>query len=76
MGALLVAAQTIVANASATVAQKNWARALFESPTQFRDQAFNAVLAANAGITVAAFTGAADSAVQTAVNNALPTLTG
>lgn len=75
-GALLVAAQTVVANASATPAQKEWARECLASPTRFRDQAFNAVLAANSTATVAAITGANDAAVQAAVNAALPVLTG
>lgn len=75
-GALLVAAQSIIANASATAAQKEWARQCLQDPTQFRVTAVNAVIASNNTATVAAITGATDAQVQTAVNNVLPILTG
>lgn len=75
-GALLVEANLIVGNAAATEAQKAWARACFAEPSQFAAQALSAVLAANTGFTKAQIQGAADSAVQTAVHNAMPTLTG
>lgn len=75
-GALLVAAQSIVANGSATAAQKAWARDCLEQPTRFRETAFNAVIASNNSVTVAQLQAATDVQVQTAVNNALPVLTG
>lgn len=76
MGALLVAAQSIIVNASATVPQKAWARACFSDPSQFREQAFNAMLASNNTATVVQITSATDLQVQTAINAALPALTG
>lgn len=75
-GALLIAAQTIVVNASATAPQKVWARECFREPNQFERQALAAVLAANNTATVAAIQGATDAQVQTAVNAVLPILTG
>lgn len=75
-GALLIEAQIIVANGSATAAQKAWAKACFEDVNQFRGAALAAVLAANNTATFAQIQGAADSAVQTAVHAAIPILTG
>lgn len=75
-GALLIEAQLIVANSSATAAQKLWARMCFEDVAQFKQAALAAVLAANNTATFAQIQGASDSAVQTAVHNVIPILTG
>lgn len=75
-GALLIEANLIVANGSATTAQKTWARACFEDVNQFRQAALAAVLAANNTATSAQIQGATDSAVQTAVHAIIPILTG
>lgn len=75
-GALLIEAQIIVANGSATALQKAWARACFEDVNQFRTAAYAAVLAANNAQTVAVIQGATDAQVQTAVHAVIPILTG
>lgn len=75
-GALLVAAAAIVANGASTVLQKDWARRVFEDPTQFRVAALNAVIGTNNTATKAAIMAATDAQVLTAVNAVLPILTG
>lgn len=76
VGALLIAAQGIVANGSATAPQRVWAARCLQDPTQFRAQALNAVYASNNTATVAVISSATDAQVQTAVNAVLPILTG
>lgn len=75
-GALLVAAQTIVANASATDAQKAWAREVLHDPGAHAATAYHAVIAANNAATVAQLQSATDEQVNTAVQAVLPVLTG
>lgn len=75
-GALLIEAQIIAVNGSATANQKAWALRCFEDPNNFAAAALAAVLAANNTATVAVIQGAADSAVQTAVHAVIPILTG
>jgi len=75
-GALLIEANIIAANGSATAAQKAWAKLCFQDVNEFRQAALSAVLAANSGATFAAIQGASDSAVQTAVHAVIPILTG
>lgn len=75
-GALLIEAQIIVSNGSATALQKAWAKACFAGPEAFADSALAAVLAANNTATVAAIQTASDASVQTAVHAVIPILTG
>lgn len=74
--AILIAAEGIRANASATAAQKAWARRAFTGPDGDAVAAYNAVLAANNTATVAQLQNATDAQVQTAVGNVLGILTG
>lgn len=48
-----------------------WAKSVFESPESVTQRMLWAVLAQNAGASLAAITGASDSTVQTAVNAAV-----
>lgn len=72
--ALLIAAEAVRANGSATALQQAWAKKVYSNPALFAESAYFAVLAANNTSTVAQLQGATDTQVQTAVNNVVAIL--
>ena len=54
-------------------ARVNWAAETFKNPTAMGRSMLNAVLAANAGLTVAQIQSATDAGIQTAVDSAVDT---
>ena len=77
--AVVVAADTIRAEAPATVghtARMAWALSVMKNPNSAAQEMLWAVLAQNRTFTPAQITGAADSAVQTAVDSAVNLLAG
>jgi hypothetical protein len=69
--AVAVKADGIIGEASPTAARLQWAQDALASPGGQVSMAYNAVLAANKGATVAAITGSSDSAIQTNVDAAI-----
>ncbi len=70
--AIIIKANDYLTNVgTATAAEKAWAAKAFLSPQTEADRVLKAVLAQNAGLSVAAIQGAADSAIQTNVNDAV-----
>lgn len=72
--ACIVAAETIRGEAVNTVNHANrliWAKAVFADPINEASRMLWAILAQNKVLTVAQITSAADTAIQTAVNNAV-----
>jgi len=71
--ATLIAASDLLAG-TPTVAEQQWAAAVFFDPRNEGRRAFFAVLAANKAATVAAITGASDAAIQANVDSVVPSL--
>lgn len=74
-----VAADVVRAEVDTTPNHANrmlWAREVFKNPDLVAAQMVTAVLAQNRAATLAQITGASDSAVQTAVNDAINLLAG
>lgn len=72
--AVVIAAEAVRTENTATTNHANrllWAKAVFANPDQEARRMVWAVLAQNAGFTLAQILGATDAAVQTAVNNAV-----
>jgi hypothetical protein len=72
--AVVIAANTIRGEAGATTNHANrliWAASALANPGAEADRMLWGALAQNSGLTVAQITNAADSALQTAVNNAV-----
>jgi len=72
--AVVVAAETVRSEAPATANHANrllWAKAVFENPDHEAKRILWAVLAQNKDATLAQITGASDTVVQSAVNNAI-----
>lgn len=72
--ACLVAAQAVVVENASTTNHANrllWAKDVFVDPLGMGQKMLMACLAANAGLTVAQITSAADAALLTAVQNAI-----
>lgn len=66
----------LLAKATPTQVQKDWAKAALASPNAYVDLVLNYILADYNAVAVTAITGASDAAVQTAVNAAVDTLLG
>lgn len=66
----------LLAKATPTAAQREWARAALASPENYIGVVLNYILADYNTATVGAITGASDAQVQTAVNAAVDTLLG
>lgn len=74
--ACLVAAQAVQVESAGTTNHANrikWAKKVFADPATAGTQMLRAVLAANAGATLAQINAAADATIQTAVNAAVDT---
>ncbi len=74
-----VAAEVVRAEDIATVNHANrvaWAGSVLNGGQSHARQMLRAVLAANAGLTVAQITGASDAAIQTKVNDAIDLVAG
>ena len=72
--ACIMAAEAIRTEDPGTANHANrlvWAKAVFADPNGEANRMLMAVLAQNAGFTVAQITGAADSVIQSAVNDAV-----
>lgn len=72
--AVIVAAEAIRTEDGGTANHANrliWAKRAFENPISVSTQMLMALLAANAGATVAQITGASDATIQTLVNAAV-----
>jgi hypothetical protein len=74
--ATVIAADVIRANAGATAPQKTWAKSVFDNPESGQRAVLWSVLAQNKSATLAQIIGATDAQVQTAVDLAVPLLTG
>lgn len=77
--ACLIAAEVVRNESTGTAnhaARAAWARSVYENPDLVAERMTRAVLAQNAALTFAQITGATDSGVQTAVNNAIDALAG
>ena len=71
--AVVIAANNLLSGTPTTNDQK-WAAHVFSGPRSEGAKALMAVIATNNGLTVAQITGASDTALQTAVDLAVPTL--
>ena len=72
--ACIIAAEAIRTEAPTTTNNANrlvWAKAVFANPDGEANRMLMALLAQNAGLTVAQIQGATDAAIQTGVNNAV-----
>lgn len=69
--AMLISAEAVRANGSATALSKAWAKRVFLNPDEQATGVYNAVIAANNTATITAIRGATDTQVQTAVTNVL-----
>jgi hypothetical protein len=72
--AVIVAAEKIRVESEATTKHAErlaWAKGAIQNPDVAAQVMLNAVLAQNAGVALAAITGATDAQVQTAVDNAV-----
>jgi len=74
--ACVISADGIRANAGATAPQKTWAKAIFDDPESGQRAVLWSVLAQNKAATLAQILGSTDAQVQTAVDAAVPLLTG
>jgi len=74
--ALAVKAQEIAIDVNSTANQKAWAVSSLKNPSGDYQAVLNYLLATNKAAPVSGITGANDSAVQTAVNNAVDQLLG
>ncbi len=74
MVALIIAADGIRAKGAATTAEQKWATAVIANPNGYAPQALALVLAQNRNLSIAQIEGGADSALQNAVDNAVPML--
>lgn len=72
--ALLVAADAIRANVSATVAQQKWATAVLSNPRAYAPSALALALVQNRNLSVAQLTSASDASLQSAVDGAVTML--
>jgi hypothetical protein len=69
-------AQTLLDQASPTVAEVAWANTTIGNPIAMADKIMNYVLVANSSVAVSQITGATDSAIQTNVDAAAAKLIG
>lgn len=72
--AVCVKAKDLIALASPSATQMQWASKALAAPVAEATKLLPYVLAANSTLTVAQITGAADSAIQTGVSNAVDKL--
>jgi hypothetical protein len=72
--ALLVAADSIRANGSATVARQKWATMVLANPRAYAPSALALALVQNRNVSVAELQGASDAALQSAVDGAVAML--
>lgn len=71
--AVIIGANNLITG-TPTASETNWAATAFSSTKQEANKALKAVLAENAGLTVAQIQAATDAAVQTNVNGVIPIL--
>ena len=71
--ATMIAANNLLSNTPTTDQQK-WAASVFSNPRGEGQKAFRAVLATHNALTIDAIQGSSDAALQTAVDNTVPSL--
>lgn len=71
--AVLIAANNLLGG-TPTADEQKWAAAVFGAPDGQGRVAFQAVIAANSGLTTAQITGASDAAIQTNVDSLVPAM--
>ena len=71
--AVIIGANALLSG-TPTTDQQSWAAAAFANPNQEAKKAWMSVLASNSGLAIATILAATDTAIQTNVDDAIPTL--